>query len=59
VYVGLARTIYIIIYIRYIYGMFGIKITNVRSFTVCIYTVLANPTCVQCAYAQFDPAASV
>ena len=40
-YVGLARTIYI----RCIYGMFGWEITiYIRSCTVYIYAILANPT---------------
>jgi hypothetical protein len=36
--VGLARTIYI----QFIYGIFGRESPNIRSYTVCIYTVLFN-----------------
>jgi hypothetical protein len=39
--VGLARTIYI----RFIYGIFGLEITKYTVYiNVYIYTVLANPT---------------
>jgi len=41
--VGLARTIYIYIYIRCIYGIFGREIIKYTAIYGAIYTVLANP----------------
>jgi len=49
--VGLARTIYV----RFTYGIFGREITKYTViYGVCIYRVLANPTCVWYPGGQFQ-----